>query len=246
MTARVSPRAEAPPGTTPEQLQLSIAGEASLLLKPTRKPQMCRYTAILDKADQQALEYYLHRTGMYWNLMLSMIKEPVEDYLASPGETQDFSVFCGRLMTIHVKIMEDTSFHLEDSWATYLPKIRELPASVTFQRFVDLVTAYEKAHTAKNPTSQNAGLPQRKSEKSSQSVRFSASEYEINGTSVRVEGPKPFTLMLGSPVRDLDPEKQYTLSITRPRIPLDAEGPYGPVSAERTYTATFLEIVPRY
>lgn len=227
----------APPGHGPAQLHLDMD-----LPDPQQEVELFPYSVRLSGDTRRILEQYLTRTTAFWNYMLRHIKPIADEYLDSPGTSLDYSVFHTKAIMVYREMQECSDISvIGTNWIDYVRKIRALPEDVLVQRLNDLLVAYRSVKEGKVST----GLPQWKSDRSSHSVRFGPDNFTIEPGIIHVKSVYPFSLQIPG-VEAADPGYEYTLSITRRRLPANAgtgNQTYGPADDEdRSYAITLSRV----
>lgn len=191
-----------------------------------------RYKVRTKPEQSETVMQYLHRSTLFWNFICQHLKDDVQRYLHEADTAESTLYFSDALYGLFEKIVngsdlsEDTE--ISDAWKSYIPKIRELPRNLLTNRFVDMANAYRLAkqnllEKSERPT----GVPKRKNNHSSQSIRFSPSDFKVEKGRVIVDSVYPLTLEIDG----IEPKefegKNYYLSITK-RPASKSMNEYGP------------------
>lgn len=199
-------------------------------------PPMLRYKLRLTPEQIEVMGEYHSRTTLFWNLLHHLLKDKGEAFINDPLTPESEAAFRGFASMTYLKLVttnEEASLGLSQDWQFHLTKIRELPEDILAGRLMDLVDAYVIAKRDRyNGSDRPTGQPRRKSAKSSQSVRFSESEYEILPGKIKILSVFPMEIEIPGLKDERVKEHSYTLSITRRRLPDEDTSVYGPTSDE--------------
>ena len=194
------------------------------------------------KDQEVVLEKYLVKTTLFWNAMVHHLKPATEKYVTSPcTEEADFDFLSDAHGVYELIVKSETpSTGVSPSWLPYLAQIRELPENLLLNRFVDLVAAYSRAKRSRHDVNcVDADFPQRKTEFSGESVQFDEGDFEIEDRKLKISSIYPFSVDLDTEIQ-LDPEVNYSLSVSRRKVQPSNKSRYGPEDEDNTvYTFTF-------
>lgn len=191
-----------------------------------------RYKVRTKPEQSETVMQYLHRSTLFWNFICQHLKDDVQTYLKETDTEESSLRFSDALYALFEKVVNgsDLSEDLEisDAWKSYIPKIRELPRNLLTNRFVDMANAYRLAkqnllERSERPT----GIPKRKNNHSSQSIRFSPTDFKVEKGRILIDSVYPLTLEVdGINPSDFE-RKNYYLSITKRPAPKSISE-YGP------------------
>jgi len=210
-------------------------------------PTPIRYRIRLTVTQNSALEEYLKRTTLFWNLLMFQLRHQFETYMLAPlGSKADEEIHRVAEQFFKEFIDPNGIYAVDISWIRFVNTIKELPADILWSRMDDLLEAYRLAKmAAANGKEATTGIPRHKSKNSSLSVRFNPGMYSLKNDQVIIHtSPRfDFALLLGSLPGDAAViEKTHSLSITRRRLSNQPDDSFGPKSQEDArYVVTFRE-----
>ena len=213
---------------------------------PKKSQTYWRHTLQLTGEEEELLKHYLARVTLFWNCCVQHLNDAAEAYIASktnPLLTKEFTGSAWdfynnlRFVSQGGRVPEDV---LETTWYEFIPSIFELSDETLRNRLSDLLAAYMKVKRDMETDSPDvSGMPKRKTDRSSESVRFSASDFTVSGTTLQIL--RPFALRLSIPeltTFGFNPA-ECCLSITR-KPPSPNRSRFGPQTktSRSSYTLT--------
>ena len=198
-----------------------------------------KYKLVPTPEQEAILKKCLDRSSLFWNFCVDHLSFPATEYLAGPDtdeEDQKFYKRVDELMDLMVlastgALADDTpgKAMLQD-WLPFTEQMFELPISALKNRLDDLVSAYVAVKdNIRGEQSSNTSAPRRKTDTSSQSIRFEQADFEIKGTRLILKRPYPIEFTIPELV-SLKVKAPYSLSITRRA--LMGSGKFGPAEKD--------------
>jgi len=178
---------------------------------------------------------------LFWNFCVDHLSFAATEYMRSSDsdkETERFRKRADELMELATMASSgelDTTKPgqaIIEEWLPFTGQMFELPESILRNRLNDLVAAYISVKDSihgEGPS--GTGMPRRKTDTSSQSMRFESTDFEIKGLSLILKHPYPIVFLIPE-LATLKLKTPYTLSITRRA--LMGTGKFGPAEKEDT------------
>lgn len=200
----------------------------------------------LNDTQREAVEYYLHRTTLLWNYLVSRTKGDLEHYMASPESEQVDLRMTKALNAAENAILDKDYQFIPEEWHAYVPTILELDTDLIVYRVDDFERAYRRAKKDKYNRQPGrppqSGIPQYKNGRSNQSIRFPPELFTMNDGIIKVTGPHGFELSLSVFDKEI-PQGPLDLVMTRRRHQVDQTVDYGPVdNVDVIYTVTLRQV----
>lgn len=123
-----------------------------------------------------ALEWYLHRTTLFWNYLIFYLDDSLElrNYLET-GTSKAAEDLVIRVKTLTEEIQQSSLKLIPRPWQKFASAIQQLPSEILNFRAVELVSVYEAVRN-KRVTGVDIGIPRRKNSRSRQSIRMPLQE----------------------------------------------------------------------
>ena len=189
--------------------------------------KISQFHVLLPEETKEGVMHYLYRTTLLWNAMVEHIEPYPAQYLHEPETDESNEMLNWVIMQLYQILVNQNfsllpEFKITPAWEEKLKAVRQLDEAVCLYRIEDLKKSYRcaKRRVLKGDHS-NTGTPTRKRFSSTQTIRFPAKLCQVDTEQgqLTIQGSYRPLVVQCEGFKQLDPQKQYTVTVTRGTIP---------------------------